>query len=82
MNTKSITYCPCCGAEISDLIAFAVKEARAKPGRTMTDKKRAAAAANMRKAAAAANAAYTPEKRKAAAQKRLATLAAKKQAKQ
>ncbi len=82
MNTKSITYCPCCGAEISAVVAEALKAVSAKGGRAKTEAKTASSRANMLKAAAAANAAYTPEKRKAAAQKRLATLAAKKQAKQ
>lgn len=61
-----------------------VSNARAKQsskgGRAKTEAKRAASAENMRKAAATANASYTPEKRRLAAQKRLATMAAKKQA--
>ena len=66
--------CPCCGADITQIVQCAFFAQRSDAGKARTAKKTAAQRSNMAKL----NAAYTPEKRKAAAEKRRATLAAKK----
>ena len=67
--------CPCCGADITQIIQDAVRAQRSSAGKAKTAKKTAAQKSNMERL----NAAYTPEKRKAAAEKRRATMEAKKQ---
>ena len=67
--------CPCCGKDITDAVKEILRKNCSAAGSAKTARKTAAQKKNMAKL----NAAYTPEKRAAAAQKRLATLARKKQ---
>lgn len=62
--------CPCCGADITQIVQAAFFAQRSDAGKARTAKKTAAQRSNMKKL----NAAYTPEKRKAAAEKRRATI--------
>lgn len=62
--------CPCCGADLTELIRQADSEKHRAAGKVITERGTAARRAN----AARMNAAYTLEKRRAAAQKRLATI--------
>lgn len=66
--------CPCCGADITQIVNDAFHAQRSSAGKARTTKKTAAQKSNMQRL----NSAYTPEKRKAAAEKRRATMEAKK----
>jgi len=68
--------CPCCGADITQIVDDAFRAQRSTAGKAKTAKKTAAQRFNMDRL----NKAYTPEKRKAAAEKRRATMEAKKAA--
>lgn len=66
----AVYTCPCCGADLTELIRQADSEKHRAAGKVITARGTAARREN----AARMNAAYTPAKRRAAAQKRLATI--------
>ena len=70
--------CPHCGGDITGIVEAAFRAQRSAAGSAKTEQKTAAQRRNMAKL----NDGYTPEKRAAAAEKRRATMAAKRAARE